>query len=117
MLPGTDVTGDYSTLDATLLSSSRVDTDSEYSCVLSSIDCVGMFHIIAMVPLIRIIITLHTEGDMHTIISDVVVFSHVYLEKYPVYIEARSHGIQRDSNPRSYDRDANALPSELPCFC
>ena len=27
-----------------------------------------------------------------------------------------SHRIQRDSNPQPFDREANALPSELPCF-
>ena len=36
--------------------------------------------------------------------------------KIRLSIRSASHRIQRDSNPRPFNCEANALPSELPCF-
>ena len=40
----------------------------------------------------------------------------IFPSTYGSHLDTRSHRIQRDSNQQPFDREANALPSEPPCF-
>ena len=44
------------------------------------------------------------------------IYYHVWEHQYGSHLETQSHRIQRDLNPRPFDRKAKALPSEPPCL-